>query len=280
MHLAPKTFKPHLTAGQRAQIAAHYRLTAPLLAQFFFGTPFVYGTYPEGLGGRVTRHGALQSKRPPGVPICNVPGPRGARSYLAFGEPALRWTLAHAPAVELHGWGCTPADPERARFARILLEYNARHRARLVLGATMLGILLREANLQAVPVLEGSGDIALWIPLSGEPRCAGVRAWLRDFCQGVVAMNPAAFALESTAHTGDRINLRAGSNVPENYSALPYSLHGDRELHVCTPVLWSELPAAAGDRYTARNFARRLSAVGDVFRAQVDAIGPQALPAD
>jgi len=278
MLLTQKAFRTHLTADQRALIAAHYRLTAPLLAQFFFGTPFVYSTYPDGLGGRVMRHGALQSERPHGVPTCKVPGPRGTRYYLAFGEAALRWTFAHAPAVELHGWGCTQADPERARFARILLERNACHRARVVLGATMLGILLREASLQAVPVLEGTGDVALWVPLSGEPRCTEVRAWLRDFCAGAVALNPAAFSLEATAPDRDRINLRVGSTVSENHSALPYSLHGDRELHVCTPVLWSELPASAGDLYTARTFARRLAIVGDLFRAQVDAIGNQMLP--
>ena len=277
MLLTQKPTSTQLDPVVRAHIVAHYRLAAPLLAPVFGGTPFAYGTYPEGFDAPVAWCGPLQSQ-PPGVPTCSVATARGVNQYLKFGAPAVRWALAHAAMVELQGWGCTASDPRRARFARIVLELDATHDTALALAARTMKHLLHEAKLQAIPLLEEACRMTLWIPLSGAPRYRAVRDWLYRFCANAGAMHPALFSLEPNAQVSGRVHLRVDSNEPGYCSALPYSLCGDRQLRVCTPLLWNELSCVAEERFTAANFAQRFAAVGDVFAEQVKAIGDQTLP--
>ncbi|MHB8179147.1 MAG: hypothetical protein ACYDA5_10080 [Vulcanimicrobiaceae bacterium] len=46
--------------------------------------------------------------------------------------------------------------------------------------------------------------------------------------------------------------------IVDHYTALPYSLRGDAQFHVCLPIRWSELGVIAA---------------GDIFAEQVAAIG-------
>lgn len=279
MLLAPKpTRVPRLSAVARAQIAVHYRLAGPLLAPYFSGTPLAFGAYPAGLGGELAVRGALD-RGPAGVPTCDVPGAFGVRSYLAYGEPALRWALKQAPTVELYGWGCTSDDPERARFARIVLELDDSHDTALTLAATVMQHCLRECGVQAIPVLQGTRSLTLWIPLSGGPRYPDIRMWLRQLLVTAAAKHPTLLSLERNARVPGRVHPDAGVNAPGGLSVLPYSLLGeDDALRACIPISWSELPTVRAETFTARNFAQRLSAAGDTFATAVRAIGEQALP--
>lgn len=259
-------------------ILGHYHLAAPLIAAHFGGTPLVYATAPRGLGGIIEWHGVLRATPPARLPTVDVPTAEGIHTYLAVRLETISWLLAHTAVVEFHGWGCTAVDPRRVGFARILLELDKSHRGVVQRAATTLRELLLKANLQAIPLLQGTRGIALWIPLAGGPPYPDVRGWLRSFCALAAIQYPDLFTLEPNAHVAGRVHLHVGSNAPGRYSALPYSLRKDVELRICAPLTWEELPQLHEGDLTAETFPARLANVGDVFATQLGRIGAQSLP--
>ncbi|HEY1656596.1 MAG TPA: hypothetical protein VGF86_15945 [Candidatus Tumulicola sp.] len=269
---------PGVAPADRERILAHYRLAAPMIAGLFDGTPLVYATCPRGLDGPLAWHGPLHVEPPSGVATVDVATPHGNHAYLALKAETLAWVFGNAGAVELHGWGCTAADPLRARFARILLELDATHHDALSEAATTLRGLLQRSGLQCIPLLLGTRGIALWIPVAGGPTYPEVRGWLHTFCSLAAARQPALFSTEPNSHVNGRVHLHVKSNAPGLYSALPYSLRHDEALRMCTPLLWEEVGRVRDGDLTAKTFPSRIAALGDVFAAHLGSIGDQALP--
>jgi len=190
--------------------------------------------------------------------------------------------------------GCTAETPERAAFARILLEHDAppagdgvrgtpRQRdaskdaetlGALGDGALLLRAQLRELGLQAIPLLSGTNGIALWVPLSDGPPYVALRGWLHTVSNEAVRRYPQRFSTEPNTHASGRIHLHVGTNAPGRYSALPYSLRGDDELRVCTPVTWDELASLRHGAlaFNADSIGARLDMLGDVFARQLQEI--------
>lgn len=270
--------KHRIGAGEHDRITAHYRVAVPLMTALFGGTPLVYAAYPEGLDRPRVWHGPLRSRPPIGVPTRDVPSTSGVQAYLTLSDSAMDWVTAHRSAVEFHGWGCTADDPARARFARIELELDAKNGDALIRAAMNVHDVLQKCELRAIPVLQGTHSIALWIPLGGGPLYPAVRAWLYALCARAVAEHPTTFSLQPNAHVAGRVHLHVGSNAPARHSALPYSLIGGDHLRACTPVTWDELPTFGNGASTAQQLPARLAAVGEVFAAQLAQIGDRSLP--
>ena len=239
------------------RVAAHYARVAPLLVKSFGSIPFVYASFPEGLGTQPHWHHP--------VPLS---------------EPEIAHVVRYARAIELHSWTPVESDPRRARFGRILLELDKEEdREALHRAAPAIRDLLRESlNLEAIPLLSGNNGIALYVPLAGAPSYAPLREAFNELCREAVRRDPATFATEPNSHGGGRVHLHASSNAQGRYSALPYSLRGDPYLHVCAPVTWDELATLALDAFTAERFEERLDSAGDLFAERVAAIGEQRLP--
>ncbi|HKU80780.1 MAG TPA: hypothetical protein VJP76_01325, partial [Candidatus Tumulicola sp.] len=262
-------------AAVHQSIVDHYQLAGPLMEALFGGTPLVYVVYPRGLGNYAVYHGALHTPAPAHLRTIDVPQAQGLTTYIAFAPRAVEWLLAHTSTVEFHGWGCAAEDPTIARFGRILLELDREHGAPLIEAVHVVRERLREAGLQAVPLLQSTRGLALWIPLAGV-RYAPLLGWLNAFCAAVARDNPLLFSLEPNTVASGRVHLHVSSNAPGRNSGLPYSLRGDAELHVAAPVEWDELGALTP--IAAKDFPARLSATGDLFRRQTEAIGLQQLP--
>lgn len=272
------TAQTGLTPDERARIAAHYRLAAPLIIKSFAGTPFVYGAYPKGFDNAIEWHGAVPQSLPPNVATLDVPTKQGLHRYRCMNAEDLHTLIADEYAVEFHGWGCTTGDPLHARFARILLELDANNspvpsgHGALVEGALTLCDLLESAGAQSIPMLLGTNGIALWIPLAGEPNYGDVRTWLHAVSNEAAARNPRLFTTEPNSHANARVHLHVSSNAPGRYSALPYSLRGDDELRMCLPIRWDEIEMIRDGEIAAAAFPSRLNSVGDVFFDRVSAI--------
>jgi hypothetical protein len=96
--------------------------------------------------------------------------------YLAFAENAVLWQV-HRGAFELHSW--TPSrDPERARFARIILVPTPGADPSLIKVALQtLRAALVEHDVEAVAGLDPNGAV-LWIPFDDLPHYDDLRVWL------------------------------------------------------------------------------------------------------
>ena len=109
-----------LGSAQRAALVAHYQRVVPWLLPHVAETPLIISLYPDGLGTPPTFLASLHADPPATMETVAVRAHDGGfMRYLAFAENAVLWQ-AHRGAFELHSW--TPSrDPERARFARIIL---------------------------------------------------------------------------------------------------------------------------------------------------------------
>lgn len=237
-----------------AQVLAHYRLVGPALEQHFAGTPINFVNFPGGFEALGHFH----------------------RTEIPFSETKMLWLCHRFFAIEFHTWDGLPTDCDRLRFARILLE-DAPNAASVKEAATQLRTLLAQHHLEAAPMYDGQGGIALWIPLADAPTSETVRAWLHAFAADAVAARPDLFSTEPNTHNTGRVHLHVASNAPGHFSAMPYSVRGIPVLPIATPIFWNELETLAG-ALTIDPFAQRFAAHGDIFGAVLKTIPPQNLP--
>lgn len=236
------------------QVLAHYRLVGPTLEQHFVGTPTNFVNFPGGFKALGHFH----------------------RTDIPFSEIKMLWLCHRMFAIEFHTWAPLVADRDRLRFARILLE-DAPDADAVKEAALVLRTLLVQYHLEAAPMFDGQGGIALWIPLADAPPSAGVRAWLHTLCAEAVANRPDLFSTEPNTHNTGRVHVHVASNAPEHFSAMPYSARGIDGLPIATPIHWEELETLAG-ALSIDAFAQRFAAQGDIFGAVLRGIAPQNLP--
>lgn len=234
-----------------SRILAHYDLVGAAVERHFAGAPIVFTNFPGGF------------EKPP----------HWHRTDIPLSRNKLLWLCHRMFAVEFYSWAPLPADLDRLRFARILLE-SPTNPAQLRLAALTLRALLAMQKLEAAPVLDGGTGFALWIPFADAPRAEAVRAWLHEFCASAVRKHPDLFTNEPNTHDTGRVHLHVSSNAPGHFSALPYSVRGDVGLGICTPITWNEL--ATLDAAPAIDaFASRFQQLGDVFGTVLSEIPAQ-----
>jgi DNA primase len=169
---------------------AYYQAVLPRIAESFDGIPLVWATYantpvtPSTVGGPVF-HGPLRD-RVHNLPTVDVPLERaGVRAYLKLGRRTVDWLLEYHHAVEFHSWTPTKNSPTKLRYARILLENNNVRDA-----AIALKDMLINRGVQAIPLLDGNGGVALYIPFNDASHYDDVRRWLHVVANEAAASRP------------------------------------------------------------------------------------------
>ncbi|MHB8432443.1 MAG: non-homologous end-joining DNA ligase LigD [Candidatus Tyrphobacter sp.] len=245
-------------APMMPRVLAHYAAVAPLLEASFAGAPIVYRNHPAGL---------------------DTPGLFRVTS-LELEAKALLWLVHAKHAIEYYTWAPMRNDDDRLRFGRILLEApTGADFTQVKRAAIAVRELLRtDWKLQAIPIVDGGGGIALWLPFADAPHAATLRAWLYVVANRAAATHPDLISTEPNTHDDGRVHVHVSSNAAGHYSAMPYSLRA-QGLTVCAPVQWAELedlPRAS--IFTAEHFAARLRARGDLFAKETAQIGKQVSP--
>ncbi len=226
------------------RVLAHYARAAPLLEASFSGSPIVFADFPRGLHG------------PPRFRVTHIP----------FSSARLGWLVQREYAIEFHSWAPLPGEPERLRFGRILLEPTGRAGfSRVKEGALALREHLLAADLDAIPLVDGVGGVALWLPFSEAPPANRVRTKLQRLCLRTAA-----------AHR--HVHIDTATNAAGRYSPLPYSLRGMPNLPVCSPVEWEELERLRTPVVcSAESFPVRLAERGDLFATAAASLAQQRL---
>lgn len=253
-----------LAPDQRAALVAHYRQVVPWLLPHAENTPLVVSLYPRGLDQQPAFLASLHADPPATMHAIDVPSQHGTLRYLAFDERSVLWEI-HRGAFEVHSWTPLWRDPERARFARIILAPTSSDGLALAKNAaTHLRAALAERRLDAVVGIDPNGA-TLWIPFEDGPHYEPLRAWLHELADEVVAAHPAVFTY---AHEPNHVRIDVGSNASGRWSAWPYSIRGNAALTMLTPVSWTDLAAAAPATL-------KTTLKDDIFGNEVARIKPQ-----
>ena len=238
----------------------------------FGAVPFVSAFFPT-LGGRPVYQTQVAGDLPRSIPTISVQTLNGPSRYVALAENSVLWE-AHRGAIEFHGWAPVAGDPTLAAFARILLApAGAASEAMVREAAAEISANLQERGVQSIPLADGLGGMALWIPFSDKPPYPPIRAWLHAIANEAERRNPTLFCAERPlAERGNRVHIAVESNAPGRFSALPYSLRGFDGLPMVTPITWGELETVVSGDVTAANFHERYAQRGDVFATVAAAI--------
>ncbi len=237
------------------RVVAHYSRCAELLEAGFGGSPIVLADFPRGFHA------------PPRFRVTDIP----------LSSARIEWLAQREYAVEFHTWAPLPEEPERLRFGRILLEppRGERDFSRMKEGALAVRRLLRALGYDAIPLVDGVGGIALWLPFAQAPLATKVRARLQRICARAAVQNPSVLC-SGALPSESRIRLDASTNAPGRYSALPYTLRGTPALPVCSPVTWAELERLDGDIVcTAQSWPEWYEEHGDLFASAARALAKQ-----
>jgi DNA primase len=265
-----------LPEPQKALVLAHYQRAAPLLAADFPNAPLVSSYHVHGLGKppefrQTWKPGELPHTMSP-VDVLTTHGEH--HLYLGLTENAVLW-LVHRGAIGMLSWTPSPRDPDCVGYARILLRRsNKATETELKYALLALRTMLQELGLEAIPVLDGNDGAALFVPFGDIPLYDAVREWLHGFCNRAVERHEALLTVAAEVEErGNRVHLAVTSNAVGHFSSLPYSLSGDPQLGMVTPVEWDELAEIDNGKFTARNSEERLHR--DVFDEMRAAIGMQ-----
>lgn len=222
-----------------------------MLESTFGAIPIVAAAFPQGLGTK----------------------PRWYPKPLPLTARVVEWCVQRLEAIELHSWTPAIAHPGRLGFARILLESGANVPAeRRATAARATRAALAQRGLDGIPVLDGLGGIALFIPFDDAPAYDDVRAWLHQLANALAASN-AIFSTEPNTRAPDAVHIHVAHNAVHAWSVLPYSLRGLDGLPVAVPVRWDELDALPF--VTIDSLPARLDAVGDLLASERVRIGSQ-----
>jgi DNA primase len=282
---------------------AYYSSVLSLIAASFEGVPVVWATYPDPKKPPVF-HGALReqaqvmlsdpafatlsdstlamlSETEMQLGRVNVEG----RTYLALQRHTLEWLATYHHAIEFHSWTPIAKNPLALRYARILLETGSLdrgpHPKSARDAALMLRTLLRESGLRAIPLLDGNGGVALYIPFDDAPAYDDVRRWLHVLANDAASRYPELFTTEPNGAAGSRVHIHVRNNAPGLFSALPYSLRGPDGRCAVAPVSWDELAelSPGNMQIEAPRILDRIAERGDLFASQRNAIRHQCFAA-
>lgn len=270
-----------LADPEKAAVVAHYQRAAPLLQANFMNMPLVSSYHIDGLGKPPRFHETWKPPHllPHTMSRVDVVSARGTHhTYLGLTVNAVLW-LAHRGAVGMLSWTPSPCDPQCVGYARILLRRSNKATEEVLKYALLaLRTMLQECGLQAIPVLDGHDGAALFVPFGDLPLYADVREWLHGLCRRAVTRHAALLTeAPDEKERGDRVHLAVKTNAVGLFSALPYSLAGDPQLGMATPLEWNDLGKIDNGKYTAYNSGRRLA--NDVFAEMSKAIGMQRFSA-
>jgi DNA primase len=247
-----------LTAASDAALVSrlltYYRRTADFIDACLADTPLVLRHFPRGLD----QPGSFEVT-PFGVSV-----------------DRLLWAIHAKYAVEFHTWAPLPTDEDRLQFARILISPPAGVEfARVRLAAQALRAVLGDVRLQAAVLVDGISGMALWVPFADAPHAAPLRAWLHGVCSQAAMRYPDLISTEPNTHHDGRVHVHVSSNAARRFSAVPYSLRAPH-LNAVVPIRWDEVDAFdRADGVDADAMLARVERLGDVFAAELRAIGPQ-----
>ncbi len=262
-----------------ADALAYYQAVLPYMLESFRGVPFAWNTYPNGPSAPVWRGPLAPHKHR--LPTVSVRSATGAlRPYLALESFTVEWLVKNHAAIEFHSWTPAANDPLALRYARILLESGENDTLApdaVRDAALLLRNILCERKLDAIPLLDGQGGIALYIPFDDAPAYAPVRVWLHALANEAAAKHPNTFTTEPNSIGGTRVHIHVKSNAPGLHSALPYSLRGPDARNAVAPVTWDELAVlpSGAMQFEAAVVTERVRTNGDLFAKQRIAIGSQ-----
>ncbi len=253
----------------KRDIFAYFRLVAPVLLPHLADRPLSLQRWPDGIAAPSFFQKDAPDVLPPyvrTVPIAGSDDKRPTRFIIADSESTLLW-LANLTAFTLHPWGSRLPTLEHPDFMILDLDPKDAPFATVVDLARELAALLDAIGLRGYPKTTGSSGLHIYVPLAPEYSYDQVRSFAELLGHVLVARRPEEATLElKVDERKGRVFVDYLRNQMGQTAAGPYVVRALPGAPVSAPLSWDEVNAElAPRRFTIRNMAARLEAVGDLW---------------
>jgi len=232
----------------KGQVADYYRAVARWLLPEVANRPLSLVRCPDGAGGECffqKHHGPGFGDRVHALPLRQK---SGVEDYLFIDDATGLLQLVQMNAIELHTWGATVDDPERAD--RLVFDLDPGEGVpwdAVRDGAREVRRRLRHLGLASWLRMSGGKGLHVVVPLAPAAPWERARAFCEAFARAMEARQPERYVTNMRKdQRGGRIFVDWLRNARGATSVTGWSLRARERATVAMPLRWEELRAIDG----------------------------------
>jgi bifunctional non-homologous end joining protein LigD len=251
--------KPRVT---KAELADFYTEIAASILPELINRPLMLLRCPDGAAGPCFFQKHIGRTLPAAIAEIDDPQERQRWIYVKDLDGLLG--LVQMSVLELHVWGCSVRDLERANRLVIDLDPGARVPwARVIEAALELRGRLRQLKLQSFVRTSGGKGLHVVIPLKPAAPWDLARSFVRVLAEQLQRDQPERYlVVAAKAARSGRIFIDYLRNGRGATAVCSYSLRNRPGVPVATPLSWDELPkVGAPDEFRFETIRERLRRV-------------------
>ncbi len=260
----------------KLDLARYYLAVGEGIVRALAERPCMLHRFPRGVDGEKVHQKRIPSGAPPWVETVRVDFPSGrhADELCVTRLADVIWAVQMS-TVEFHPWNSRRADVERPDEWRIDLDPMPRCPFSTVRAAAhVVHEVLDELGAVGWPKTSGGDGMHVYVRIEPRWGFADVRRAALAFAREVERRIPAAVTTEwwREQRDPDRVFLDYNQNARDHTIASAYSVRGNREGTVSTPIRWDEVDVVDPRECTIATVPSRVAALGDLHAGIDDAV--------
>ena len=260
----------------KRELIAYYARIAPVMLPHLAERALNLHRYPNGTFGHGFWQKNVEAVAPDWVRTWREIGvaDREANVHVVADRVATLGWLANMAAFEIHPWTSRIEAPDRPTYALVDIDPGDRSTFEQVLVlARLYRTALGHLGVTGFPKLTGKRGLQIWIPVRPVYSFSETSAWVEGISRAVGAMVPELVSWAwSVSERAGRIRLDYTQNASIKTLVAAYAVRPTAGAPVSAPLRWDELddPGLRPDRWTIRDMAGRVEAVGDPFAGALE----------
>jgi bifunctional non-homologous end joining protein LigD len=275
----------------KGEVIDYYSRVAPYLLPHLTGRPLTRIRFPNGVDSASFFEKNAPQGAPSWVRIARMPVPGSTKQrelldyVVADDLPTLVW-LANLAALELHvpQWRVGAGDNQLAHPDRLVIDLDPGAPAGLP-ECAQVALLLRDRlaqdGLTALPKTSGRKGMQLMCALDGSRTADEVAGYAKVVAAELARAHPRLVTASMAKHLRPRkVFIDWSQNSAAKTTVAPYSLRGEREPTVSTPVTWDEVADGGVRPVRAEELLDRVASLGDLYAPLLTDAPPPCPPAE
>lgn len=261
----------------KLDLVEYYLAVGEGIVRALYERPCMLHRFPTGVAGSKVHQKRIPAGAPPWVETVRLHFPRYDRyaDELCVTELAQVIWAVQMSTVEFHPWNSRRADPERPDEWRIDLDPMPKcswDRTRRVAGVVQE--LLEELGAVGWPKTSGGKGLHVYVRIRPDHGFSDVRRAALAFAREVERRAPDD--VTTTWWRKDRdptaLFVDYNQNARDHTIAAAYSVRGNPDGTVSTPVRWAEIPDVEPGDLTIATVPARFTALGDLHAGIDEAV--------
>jgi DNA ligase D len=266
------------TRGEtKLDLVEYYLAVSEGIVRALYERPCMLHRFPEGVGGEKVHQKRVPRGAPPWLETVRLHFPRYDRyaDELCVVEPAAVVWAVQMSTVEFHPWNSRRADTERPDEWRIDLDPGPEcDYARVRRVAHVVHEVLDELGATGWPKTSGGSGLHVYVRIPPDHGFPEVRRAALAFAREVERRAPDEVTTAWWRKDRDPRSLFIdyNQNTRDHTIAAAYSVRGNPEGTVSTPLRWDEIDEAEPGDFTIATVPARFAELGDLHAGMDEAI--------